>query len=37
MMFRSDDKPYDLKPSKKTNKKAIKEKYGFEEKKDWVV
>jgi Ser-tRNA(Ala) deacylase AlaX len=37
MMARSDDKPYDLKPSKKTSKAAIKEKYGFGDKKYWVA
>jgi len=28
-MARSDDAPYNLKPSKKNTKEAIKEKYGF--------
>lgn len=36
-MARSDDAPYNLKPSKKNTKEAIKEKYGFGEKKYWVV
>ena len=37
MMYRSHDKPYNLKPIKKTSKKEIKEKYGFGDKKYWVA